>query len=61
MATKIIVLSDGYTWETLNDCQQIWEITDEAYDLLADGDISLKSLRKTEILSISGVEEKSDV
>lgn len=39
MATvKIIVLSDGETWETLNEDITIMEITEEAYQRLCDGE-----------------------
>jgi len=36
MSVKIIMLSDGETWETLNGVQQILEITDDAYDRLCE-------------------------
>jgi hypothetical protein len=58
MAVKIIVLSDGETWETLNSCQKILEITDAAYDELTDEGMSVKSLRKSEIIAVSGVREE---
>jgi hypothetical protein len=57
MAVKIIVLSDGETWETLNSCQKILEITDAAYDELTDEGMSVKNLRKSEIIAVSGVRE----
>lgn len=53
MPVKIIVLSDGETWETLNDCQKVLEITDDAYDQLTDEGMSVKSLRPNEIISVS--------
>jgi hypothetical protein len=59
MATvKIIVLSDGETWEALSDCQKILEITDAAYDQLTDEGMSAKHLRKGEIIAVSGVKEE---
>lgn len=56
MSVKIIVMSDGETWETLNDCQKILEITDDAYDQLTDEGMSVKSLRKSEIINVFGVQ-----
>lgn len=53
MSVKIIVLSDGETWETLNTCQKVLEITDDAYDQLTDEGMSVKSLRESEIISVS--------
>ena len=46
MSVKIIVLSDGETWETVNGIQQILEITDEAYDRLCEDVTFLAELQE---------------
>ena len=60
MSVKIIVLSDGETWETLNACQTVLEITDDAYDQLTDEGMSVKSLRPSEIINKFGVQPEEE-
>lgn len=37
MPKKIVVFSDMETWETVGDAS-IWEITDDAFDALCEGE-----------------------
>lgn len=46
MSVKIIMLSDGDTWETLNGDQQILEITDDAYNRLCEDVTFLAELQE---------------
>jgi hypothetical protein len=56
MSVKIIMLSDGETWETVNGIQQILEITDEAYDRLCEDVTFLAELQEgKDILSTKEV------
>lgn len=56
MSVKIIMLSDGETWETLTGDQQILEITDDAYDRLCEDVTFLAELQEgKDILSTKEV------
>lgn len=53
MAIKIVVLSDG-TWEIIGDAA-VWEITDEGYDDLCNGDYKPTGLQRKDVISIEGI------
>lgn len=57
MSVKILVLSDGETWETFDGNASIMEITDEAFDELCDGSEPKHLKKKKDIIRISGIKE----
>jgi hypothetical protein len=58
MAThKVIVFSDGETWEELNDGTLILEVTDNGRESLMDGTYDPSNLPKEYVVRISGVKE----
>ena len=54
MSVKIIVLSDG-TWQSIKGCH-VWEITEDGYDDLCNGDIRVTGLKEKDVLNIREVE-----
>jgi hypothetical protein len=52
MSVRIIVLSDGETWETVGD-QQVLKISDEDYEKLVTGEYNVGDIEATVVANVT--------
>jgi len=56
MSITIVVLSDGETWEELNDAQEILEVSDKEFEQLNNGELKPKSLNRETLEGLVNLE-----